>query len=156
GMPAASLRGSRFTLPLIPFSSRTSRRASSGVSFTSFNITYSKVMRSRRLSGKRRQASSSSSIPYFRLIGTSRSRCASVVECSEIARFGMSGSGATPPEAGRQPRERGKHTHGRQRDPARRHRQAVLVGEHPQRLHRLIVVVERLTHPHQDDREAGV
>ena len=34
-----------------------------------------------------------------------------------------------------------------------RHREAVLVVEHPQRLHRVVVVVQRLTHPHEHDVE---
>ena len=40
GNPAASLSGSRLTFALMPESSLTSRRASSGVSFTSFSSTY--------------------------------------------------------------------------------------------------------------------
>ena len=90
-----------------------------------------------------------SATPYFRLSGTSSPRCSSVVACSEIARFGISGSRGEPLERRQQP-------DGRQRDAPRRHAQAVLVGQDPQRLHRLVVVVQRLAHAHQHDVEGRV
>ena len=61
----------------------------------------------------------------------------------------MSGSRASRSSAG-------SDADGRQRDPARRHREPVLVGEDAQRLHRLVVVVERLAHAHQHDVERRV
>jgi len=43
--PGQGLKGIRLTLAGMPFSSRTSSRASAGESLTSFSMTYSKVMR---------------------------------------------------------------------------------------------------------------
>ena len=57
---------------------------------------------------------------------------------------------------GRQPLERRQHAHGRQRHALRRHGEPVLVVEHPQRLHRVVVVVQRLAHAHQHDVELRV
>ena len=50
--------------------------------------------------------------------------------------------------------ERGQQADRRQRDAPRRQVEPVLVGEDAQRLHRRTVIVERLSHPHQDDVEA--
>ena len=53
------------------------------------------MIRLRLLSGKRLQASMTACSPYFVLGGTIAARCSSVVACSEIARFGISGSAAS-------------------------------------------------------------
>ena len=143
-MPGAAFSGIRFTLDLTPDSSFASRRASSGESLTPASSTYSNVMRLRRFNGNRLQASMMSATPYFLLIGTRSPRIASVGACSEMARFGMSGSL-------RQAFERRQQADRRQRDPARRHGEAVLVRQNAQRLHRLVVVVQRFAHPHQDE-----
>ena len=52
--------------------------------------------------------------------------------------------------------ERRQQAHRRQSDSARRDSQAVLVGEDPERLHRLVVVVQGLTHAHEHDVESSV
>ena len=55
--PRPAFSGIRLTFALMPDSSRASRRASSGESFTPASITYSNVMRLRFFSGKRLHAS---------------------------------------------------------------------------------------------------
>ena len=149
GMPAASLSGSRLTLALMPSSSRTSRRASSGVSLTPSSRTYSNVIRRRLRNGNFWQASMSASRSYLRLIGTSRCASRSVVACSEIARFGISGSFASRFECRH-------HADRRQRHALGRHARPCVVGQDPQRLHRGVVVVQRLAHAHQHDVERRV
>jgi hypothetical protein len=49
-----------------------------------------------------------------------------------------------------------EHADRGQRDPPGRNGKPAFVRENPQRLHRLVVVVQRLAHAHQDDVEAGV
>src|SRR5205807_2392521 len=83
---AAALSGMRLTFDLTPASSFAKRRASSARSLTPDSITYSNVIRLRRLSGNRLHASTMSATPYFLLIGTSGPRCTSVGACSEMAR----------------------------------------------------------------------
>jgi hypothetical protein len=56
----------------------------------------------------------------------------------------------------RQPLERGQQADGRQRDASGRHGKSVRIGQHPQRLHRLVVVVEWFAHAHEHDVEACV
>ena len=55
---------------------------------------------------------------------------------------------------GREAFERRQDADGRQGHPSRRYRHPVLVGQDPQRLHRVVVVVQRLAHAHQHDIEA--
>ena len=70
----------------MPSISRTSRRASSSLSFTPSSITYSKVIRSEFDSrGYSRSASSSVAMFHFLLIGTSTSRTSSVVAWNDTA-----------------------------------------------------------------------
>jgi hypothetical protein len=71
----------------MPLSNRTSRRASSGASLMPSSRTYSKVIRWRKATGKRRQASSSSSIAKPLFTGMIRSRISLLVACSEMARL---------------------------------------------------------------------
>ena len=100
-------------------------------------------------SGNRLHASMISATPYFLLIGTSSPRCTSVGACSEIARFGIIGSRASRSSAGSRPTVDSVTRRGGSAEP-------VLVGQDPQRLHRLVVVVQRLAHAHQDDVEGLV
>ena len=83
---------------------------------------------------------------YFFVGGTIAARCSSVVACSEIARLGITVSPGQPVEHRHQ-------AHGRQRHAPRAHRQALLVVQDAQRLHRRVVVVQRLAHAHQHDVE---
>ena len=149
GIPAASLSGSRFTLPLIPASSSTRRRASSGVSLTSFSRTYSKVMRSTPL---QREAAAGVEQVDQPVLAVDRHETIALLFGGRVQRDGQ----VRHQRLGGQPLEIRQDADRRQRDPPRRHRQPALVGQHPQRLHRLVVVVERLAHPHQDDVEAAV
>ena len=146
--PGAAFSGIRLTFDLTPASSFASRRASSGESLTPASSTYSNVMRLRFFSGNRLHASMISATPYFLLSGTSSPRCSSVGACSEIARFGITGSRASRSSAGSSPTVDSVMRRGDSAKP-------VLVGEDPQRLHRLVVVVQRLAHAHQHDVEAA-
>ena len=93
GAPGQALNGIRFTLAGMPAISFTSARASAGESFTPLSITYSKVMRRAFLApGYSRQASISSAIGCFLLIGTSTSRSSSVTACSDTASLTPSSS----------------------------------------------------------------
>src|SRR5712691_715614 len=85
--PSQSLNGIRLILARIPFSSRTSRRASSAPSLTPSSSTYSKVMRWRKATGKRRQAWSSSSMAKPLFTGMIRSRISLLVAWREMARL---------------------------------------------------------------------
>ena len=89
-----------------------------------------------------------SAMPYLRLSGTSSPRCRSVGACSEIARFGMIGSRASRSSAGSRPTVESVTRRGGSAKP-------VLVGQNPQRLHRLVVVVQRFAHAHQHDVEGA-
>ena len=146
GMPAAAFSGIRLTLAFTPASRRASRRASAGVSFTPLSMTYSKVIRLRLASGKRRQASMMACRPYFRLGGTIAARCSSVVAWSEMARFGISGSSARRSIIGTRPTVDKVTRLGGNARPSGSFKQ-------PQRLHRRVVVVQRLAHAHQHDVE---
>src|SRR5262249_25222154 len=55
----------------------------------------------------------------------------------------------------REPFERGQEADGRQRRAPRREMESLLIREDAQRLHRLVIVVQRLAHAHQDDVEGG-
>ena len=57
---------------------------------------------------------------------------------------------------GRQPFEPREHADRRERHPARCDGEAMLVGEHAQGPHRLIVVVQGFAHAHEDDVERGL
>src|SRR5258707_3843324 len=66
GAPGHGLNGIRLTLAGMPFSSRTSSRASAGLSLTPFSITYSKVMRRAFLHpGKFRQGANNPAVGAF-------------------------------------------------------------------------------------------
>ena len=95
GMPGAALSGIRFTLARSPRSRAPSRAASAAVSLTPSSSTYSKVIRSRCLRGKRRQAATRSASRWLRLVGMRAWRAASVVACNDTARFGIQGSSAS-------------------------------------------------------------
>src|ERR1700687_3536263 len=90
--PSQSLKGIRLIFARMPLSRRTSRRASSGASLTPSSRTYSKVMRWRKATGKRRQASSSSSIAKPLFTGMILSRVSMVVGWSEMARLTLRSS----------------------------------------------------------------
>ena len=115
GCPARRSAESGSPWPCTPSRSRASRRASAGVSFTPLSMTYSKVIRLRLASGKRRQASMMACRPYFALGGTIDARCSSVVAWSEIARFGISGSAASLSSIGTRPTVDSVTRFGRQR-----------------------------------------
>src|SRR5207249_6628767 len=87
GAPCQSLNGIRLTFARMPLSRRPSLRASCRVSLTPSSSTYSKVMRWRNGSGKRRQAASNGSMAKPLFTGMRRSRVSLVVAWSEIARL---------------------------------------------------------------------
>ena len=122
--------------------------ASSGESFTPASSTYSNVMRLRLLQRKP-------------LAGLDDVRDAVLpVERHELAALRVGRRVQRDRQVrhdrlARQPLERRQQADGRERDPPRRQREPVLVGQDPQRLHRLVVVVQRLAHPHQDDVEGA-
>ena len=103
-------------------------------------------MRLRFFSGNRRHASRMSCSEYFLVGGTIAARCSSVrrVQRDRQVRHQL---------LLRQLVEHRHEADRRQRDAPRAHRQAVLVVEDPQRLHRRVVVVQRLAHAHQHDVE---
>ena len=105
-------------------------------------------MRSRRLTGKRRQASSSS---FEAVLAVDRHEQVALLLGRRVQRDRQ----VRHQRLGREPLERRQHADGRERHAPRRHGQPVLVGEDPQRLHRRVVVVQRLAHAHEDDVEAG-
>ena len=76
-------------------------------------------------------------------------RCSSVVACSEMARFGINGSVASRSSIGTRPTVERVTRRGGKASPSGSFTSA-------QRLHRGVVVVQRLAHAHQHDVERRV
>ncbi len=148
-MPAASFSGIRFTLQRILPSSRTRRRASSGVSLTPLE---EHVLERDAVSAPgRKLAGGGEDVLETVLAIDGNERIALVF------RRRMQGDGEVRHERlGSQPIERRQHSDSRQGHALRRHGEAVLVVEHPQGLHRVVVVVQRFAHAHEHDVELRV
>ena len=113
GMPAASFSGSRLTFALIPFEQpRPAAARPRACRSRPSSITYSNVMRSRRLSGNRRHASSSS---FERVLAVDRHQQVALLFGRRVQRDRQ----VRHQRLGREPLERGQHADGRERHAAR-------------------------------------
>ena len=144
GAPGHGLNGIRLTLAGMPSSSRTSSRASAGLSLTPFSITYSKVMRRALLDAG---------------IGAARveqlgDRIFLVERHQHVAQLvghRVQRDREVDAELGAAALDHRHHARGRERDLAPRDRQPLVVHDDLQRLRDVVVIVERLAHAHQHD-----
>jgi hypothetical protein len=121
-------------------------RASAGESFTPASSTYSNVIRLPSLQRKPLAGLDDVGHAVFRV---DRNQPGAL----QIGRRVQGNRQVGHDRLMRQALEGGQQSDSRERDAARWQRKAVLVGQNPYRLHRLVVVVQRFPHAHQHDVE---